>query len=405
MTAPTLRRHVPGPRIPAMLLAGAGQAASLAVASVLVARWLGPTSFGVFTFTLTLSTLLALLAGLGTGSAVRILLSRSQDEGWLGAYAVLSGLLGLALVPTVYVASWALLQNSLASGSVAAFVSAGAFCSRQAVDLLHARGKSVQAVTAAASSGLLAVAVMSVLHSTTDLTAETALLSYGACYVVPVVAVLVDRVRHPWRRDTGARRPRELLAVGLPASGMQVGLLLVQRLDRILLGVLAGPAALGLYSVAASIAEVSRVLPQAVGQVSFYRAGDPASRHTLPRTRVLTTAAVAGIAVLIGATAPTLLDLAVGPGYGSATTPLRILLVAEVLFVMTFIDSRILLGLGRQRFVGAVGLVCATAGAFLYLALISAYAAIGAAFASVIVYGLMSGLLASGLRGKRSAWK
>ncbi len=399
MTASTLQPLGRGPRIPGVLAAGVVQAACLAMASILAARWLGPRSFGTYSFILTLASLVALLLGLGSGSAVRVLLTRAGDEGWLYAYAGLSVRLLVVLAPTVLILALLLPSGSLSSASAAVLVSIGAFCTRQSVDLLHARGKSVLAITSAAASGLLAVVVFIALHAVGQLTAVTGLVGYGACYLLPALTVLRDRSRDPWLCHAGAvHKRRELLEIGLPASGMQVGLLLVHRLDRVLLGLLAGPAAVGVYSIAASMSEATRLLPQAVGQVSFFRAGDPSRNEQLSRVRALTLVAVGSIAVLVGLAAPRVVHLVVGQGYDEAVTPLRVLLVGEVLFSSIFINSRILLARSRQRLVGTVGIICAGVASVLYLSLIDAFDAVGAAFASVLVYALMSLLLGLALR-------
>jgi O-antigen/teichoic acid export membrane protein len=395
MTATTVQPVRRGPRIPGVLAASVFQVACLAMASVMAARWLGPRSFGSFTFTLTLASLVALLLGLGTGTALRVLLTRAGDEGWLHSYVGLSVALLVVSAPTVLVLVLVLPGGSWSNAPATVLVATGALCSRQSSDLLHARGKSVLAITSAASSGLLAVLVFIALHARGRLNDVTALIGYGACYLLPALAVMVDRSRDPWRCHAGAvHKRRDLLEVGLPASGMQVGLLLVHRLDRVLLGVLSGPAAVGVYSVASSLSEVTRMLPQGVGQVSFFRAGDPSNNDNLARVRALTLAAVVSIAFLLGLAAPRLIDVVVGPGYGAAVTPLRILLVGEVLFSSTFIDSRVLLARSRQGLVGTVGVVCAGVAVVLYLGFIGPFAAVGAAVASVLVYALMSLLLA-----------
>ncbi|WP_154757334.1 lipopolysaccharide biosynthesis protein [Amycolatopsis pithecellobii] len=199
----------------------------------------------------------------------------------------------------------------------------------------------------------------------------------------------------------GWSRPSVPLAYGVMRYGArgQLGNLLMLvnlRLDFVVLGVLAGPAVVGVYAVASKFAELMRLPATALNYVLYPRfarlseAGANADVRRLLRRAVAATAAMTP--VLAGASVITL-PLLYGPAFRSAVLPACILLAGLAVEGAAAVASAYLCGRGRPGAnswgMGAGALVTVA----LDLVLIPRAGAVGAAVASSIAYLVTTGLL------------
>jgi lipopolysaccharide/colanic/teichoic acid biosynthesis glycosyltransferase len=193
---------------------------------------------------------------------------------------------------------------------------------------------------------------------------------------------------------TGAARPSIALARQIYTFGTRGQLgslmqLLNLRFNFILLGALAGPAALGIYAVAAKYAEFLRVLPIAANWVlypQFARSeaeqAKKSSRRLILRAGAVTAAASIPLAVAAGLIVPLLF----GQVFNGAVLPARILLIGLAAEGVGGVVTAFLFGRGRP------GLNSLAAGAgvvvtlIMDVILIPRYGAVGAAIASSVAY-------------------
>ena len=219
-----------------------------------------------------------------------------------------------------------------------------------------------------------------------------ALLGAQAAGSVLVCAVQLDRLGRAGLLAGGPpTRPavRLLLARGTPALGLTLGLAVALRSDRYVLGAFAGPAAVGVYSLAATLSEVPRVVPLAVGQL-FVRhvatGGRSMARWILGSVLA---AAVGGVLVAVAGWGA---DRA---GFGEAFEPARslllVLVVAEVALRPDAVASRGLIGDGRTRAAGAFGLAASIAAVGCYLLGARLGGSTGLAVSCVALYCGLSG--------------
>jgi O-antigen/teichoic acid export membrane protein len=186
--------------------------------------------------------------------------------------------------------------------------------------------------------------------------------------------------------------------VGFGARGQLGNLLwLVNlRLDFLVLGILAGPATLGVYAVASKFAELMRLPATALNYVLYPRftrqlpavAGREA-RRLLTRACLLTTAAAPVLAVASVLALPLLF----GPAFRAAVVPACILLIGLAVEGAAAVSSAYLWGAGRPgaNSIGmGLGVIITVA---LDLILIPRHGAIGAAVASSIAYLATTALL------------
>lgn len=381
--------------------AGAVQAAGNAAAALLATVVLGPEQRGVMVVLITLGGIVGLLAGLGSGTAFRSLLPGADDRfarhltASYTCLSVLAVLAGAAIAPGLSLASAPLIDAQLGHPDLLA--AAGVFAASQVLtmqvnDAWFAAGRFRRGSLGAAATsavGLLGLvsAAAACTTSGTVLTAALALSAQGVgALVVGALQVVVLR-RHDGVIFTGASLDGAvaLLHRGLPALGLTVGLALALRADRYILGVALGPAAVGIYSLAATLAEVPRLVPTALGQLFLRDVARGAGRRRLREVlrRALVAAALGGVAVaLLGWVIVPLF----GPAFIEARHLLVVLCAAELCFAAFFVASRGLVGAGQTRTAGRIGLVGAVLGLGLYSGGAVAGGSVGVAAASVLLY-------------------
>lgn len=161
---------------------------------------------------------------------------------------------------------------------------------------------------------------------------------------------LFDGPQHPARRS-----PRRLAQEAAPFFGLTLADTLLQRLDILLLGILAGPPVVGLYSAAYNLVRVAIKLIQ-----SFWRAlyptlsrlyhASPDHYHRLAAAGLhLGLLATVGGAAVAAAVAGDLLHLVYATALPQATAALAVLLWTMPLFVLESAAVTRLLVEGRAR--------------------------------------------------------
>jgi O-antigen/teichoic acid export membrane protein len=385
------------PPLAASVLAAYGTNLAVAVLSLvnvlITARALGPSGRGEVAFLTTVAFLTAQLAAMGIHQANINFAGRDP-----------------ALRPALVVNS--LVLSLLCGGAAAVGVAAVVIV--------------FPAVGAAASGQLLALALASVPVMILQLALQQLAVadyrfraSNGAWLLVPLVACVVNgtlalagvlsvgaavgawvggqvlatlvlwrAVRHPLRRPDPALA-RRMLAFGLQTHAGRVMLFGSYRLDQWILGAVAGPRELGLYSVAVAWAEVLFFLPTALATVQrpdLVRADRPSAARQAARAfrpAVLFTAALTLAIVVL---APLLCVGFFGEPFRESVGQVRILalgafgIVALKLLGATLTAQRMPL---RETAAIAFAFVAIVA---LDAVLIPAHGGTGAAIASTVAY-------------------
>lgn len=182
---------------------------------------------------------------------------------------------------------------------------------------------------------------------------------------------------------------RRVAGYGLRGQLGGVMSLLNLRLDFVLLTLFAGPAILGIYTVASKFAELPRILGQGLQYVlypKFAHAGRASAvqtaRKLIPQIAMLSAAALIPLWLVAGWAIPAFY----GPRFDAAVTPTRIILVGLALDGIAGMISGLLYGVGRpgrNSWAMAAGL---TVTVTLDLLLIPPYGINGAAIASAFAY-------------------
>lgn len=371
-----------------------------AVSGVLSARVLTVADKGLLAMVLTIGGLLWVVSSLGSNVALRIRYANEGSTSTLRDYLTVSLMLMVLQTICTFVLlivarrwlpeiriSWELMV-------LVVVLSILTFVSSQVLEALHAISQSSEATRTDAAGA--AVTALSVIVMTAAAPAAQALPMIVLCYLLGYTGRLMWGIRRlvvldPRYAKRGSRAGRSaLLRTGLPFLGFNVGQVVAFRADRYLLGLLSTPTALGLYSVAATPAELLRLPVTALGQILMQRTvADGANRAALWRACVLTLAVTLPPALILFLVAGPLVSLVFGPRYALAGEVLRIMVISELVVALFLVISRIAAGAGLARSTGLATTAGAVVGVAALCLLAPSYGAVGAAWASVCSYSVM----------------
>jgi O-antigen/teichoic acid export membrane protein len=403
------RRRLPGRAVLDNLGSRIVAMAAVTAVTVLVARAGGPSDVGVLALLRVLPGLAGVLAACGLPSAVGYFIAgpdRDHPRLWPTLIAVMlaGGLAGTA----VWFAVAPLIQRFfISSTSVAVVAAAGvtvftqlpvsvAKASLQAMEDL--RGSNV--VMAAEEVAFLPAYVVGHLFGLRGpWLIVVALLVADVVVAVPAWIRIARRVRVNGshlvgRADLGLSR--RVFRFGMRSQvGGVVGLLNL-RFDFLVLGAMAGPAAVGMYAVASKYAELLRLPALAVTWVTYPRVARMGASTFGPRARrLMAPLLVSGLiaAAVLSLLAFPLFPWVFGEQFRDATWPAVIIVCGLVAEPAAGVGSAFLLGTGRpgvNSLLMGAGLVVTLV---LDVLLIPAHAAAGAAWASAVAYLLTDVLL------------
>lgn len=361
---------------------------------IISARMLGPADRGVLSLTLALTATCAVVSALGSNVALRVHL-RAEGPPLLRGYLRLSS--GLLLLQTglVVTSTWVLLTllHVRFTGPILACAIAlgvALFGAQQTLDALNALGATGTSALVNAGGSAATLVVLG-LAWREDLGLLTALGAYAAGGGVAIGVGLVLIRRSVPRGGAAPRRGdgKFLVRNGFRVLGHNLGPALAFKLDQYAVGALSGPYAAGLYAVAAAHVAPAQVASNALGQAAM--AQTSASGLTGVRRLVGAAVALAGsVAVLVWVLSPWFIPLLFGPEFRSSVPVLRVLMVGQVVLAPYLVISRALAGLGAVRAASTCGVVLFVSLAVTLLAVVPHFGAVGAAWSTVIAFGVTS---------------
>jgi O-antigen/teichoic acid export membrane protein len=389
------------------------QKAANALTVLLVAKALGPVGQGHFALTMTITLVFASVLNGGVGLAAVPLLRRGEvaPRQALAAQAlwsaVIAGLLVLAAIMVPRSQAWPELTTRLGwdgATLVAAVVTVLAIMSFEVhgYDLLVA-GRLVTGALVGALRSTAHLAVLGALAVAGRLDLAAAVISYAAVHVAAaaVLGVVVWRVlpvmpqaSAPPNGPSVARLAGRFLRLGCIGQLSAVSYLLLLRLDQGFLEFGHGAAAVGIYSVAVWAGEMLWLLPEAINPLLVHASADgrdPAARDAMAAraVRVALVLTAAGAALLAVVARP-LFSVLLGGAYLDAVPALLALLPGTILLAPGAVLAGDFIGRGRPAWNTQASVVTVAVNVVLCLLWIPSLAAVGAAWASTVAYGVGS---------------
>jgi O-antigen/teichoic acid export membrane protein len=374
-----------------LLVSGTASNVGYFVASLLLARWLGPGGRGSVAFATLSVLMLSRLARLGVPEAASVFAASKPESRrvLLGNQVAFAIALAVA-IGGVFTASLELAGAHPASSGLTTFGLIAAGLALNALfETLSSYLIACGEVQVASWTGLVqpwgwAVGVV-VAQVVGDLTATSAVIAWVAPFVPAVAvrylaAVRVDGIALPVFAALKAA-----LLFGFPAWVGGTSTFLNNRFDQVLMGFISSKRQLGFYAVAVNASEALIYLgtATAIALTPIVARSDPSEivDRTLRafRTVTLATAALTLVAVASG---PFLIPLVFGDIYRASIVPFVVLAFGAVGWTASTILSGALLGAHAPKLASRGAIVAACITVVLDVTLIPPFAANGAAIAT-----------------------
>ncbi len=235
-------------------------------------------------------------------------------------------------------------------------------------------------------------------------------LTIGSAIVSLVISLALQFVAaalftRPWLAQPSQLAPvRPLMTYGARTAAAGVPWLVNARLDQVILSVSVTSAALGNYAIAVSITLLAAPVATAFGAVALPRiAGATTGQGQRIQRLAIVGSLVAAGAVLgpVALLAPALLPRLFGDSFSAAVTPVRILAVGTMMYVVNYVMTDVLRGWGRPLQPALAQGVGAVVTVVLLAMLVPTFGINGAALASTVAYTVVAVILACMLRAVR----
>ena len=381
--------------IAAARLVSAACALLVAIAS---ARQLGPVGRGEIVFVITVGILGSELVSLGTNVSGRVQILRNAGvliEDFLGLAVVLVAVQA-ALVAGVLVtvgSLWFELDATVCAAGVGA--GAAMFFAHMMLDASFAVRRTLATGVRDLLMGILPLVGVLIAVSTGRLSVSIVIVMMAIGYIVGggYLWGVVRRETGPIRFTPSRWSP--ILRSGLPVLAGSFGQVVAFRADRLILGLLSTSAALGIYSVAATAAELPRLVLIPATQVLANRiaTGDISTRDLRSLlTRLM--AAYGLLMAVVAVVAPSILIPLVGGGFADARDLIAVLALSECLLAVFLLSVAVLTGLGQFRMLPIPAIVGMLAIVAADMFVVPRFGGAGAAWVRVVGFGSMAMLAA-----------
>lgn len=342
-------------QLPAIALLNAGIAA---ISSIIVARAFGPSIQGIFVALVATAAVVALCVGSGTGITVRLEAAGKpslRDASNFFWFSILAASVAAAAGGVYVKLAFPGLTDLETFLSVFLFFTFT--LTTQYAEFTQALGKLALAVFSpfvySAAVGVGAIFAMVANDQ------ELWMVLVGACAGQSVqFAILARTAGREYGRLPLTPVPRNIVGLStrsMPALGWNLGMVILQRGLRVVLPFVAPSTTVGLIGAASVLAEMQRVVPNALARIVFVELSTEkswtarAKRATLLATGIVLVSAV-GL-LLLG---PLAIEILFGKPYTGATKYLPWLVALELLMSLAMVAGRAAIGLGKVRQMAAL---------------------------------------------------
>jgi polysaccharide transporter, PST family len=383
-------------------VAAAAGGLALAVVGILVARALGPRDFGIFATITVASSLVSSITTFRLDIHLLVELGRHRRDD-RATYNTTVGASYLLTIPACIVAAIAVLGAPGNPYRVAMLAEVGSvmvaplLLSRSALQV-YRRQRTAATVSLAARSSWVLAALAIVELGPRDIL--SLLFLAGLATDVLEASLLSKATRLPmfgWliqvRRSLGARVRVLRQSWPLMVSGLTGTV--YNRVDQLLLTIIAGPAATGLYAAAVRLTETLNMIPAAVQAVTTPSLSGIRRSNNQPEftralrdtTLVMCVPGALGAAILVGTGNQLVTFLFGGKFSGSGWVVTGLAFATIPVFAGTAITSGAL-AVGNRRAIALATSIAAVVNVVGNLALIPIFGGVGAAWVSAASYAI-----------------
>jgi O-antigen/teichoic acid export membrane protein len=367
-----------------------------AVSGIVIARELQPEGRGAYYVIVTIAAITISVGHLSIEQSHVFLWSRAADRGALAANSLVLGLAVGALAALVAAVSVGVLHIPVAGyGGLAMALLAvpGAMAVLYLNNVLVLRSQVQVVNRGALLGGALQCGILLFLATSMRLSPTLVIVLWALSVTAPL-AVLVPAVR-PRLGNWDPSLARQAVGRGMRYHIGLASLFLLFRSDILILDAMTTTTAVGLYSLAVSLAELTRLVTDAMAQIALPRQlgtdDDGAAAATLKVTRLTTLVALASVGLMCAA-APPLIPVVYGSSFGGSVPSLLALAPGLLALGATRPIGAFLLRLDRPLLGSAMSVAALVLNVALNLVLIPYYGILGSAVASTIAYTALAAL-------------
>ena len=373
-----------------LLLGHVGFAILQAMASIVVARALHPDQRGDLAFVVVTGVLASQM--FERGGEYGAMQLRQYGTGMAELLSARSLLVAEALAATVSVSVVYFRTDSALMSLGAGVLAATGIASKSLLGGLIVEHRSwlVVFVRLWPSAVLLAGAAAYVLLDLNGLGPILLALCVGHASALPLTLTARVMIHRPAAEAQADSAPSGVDLMRLHAGN--TGVYALYRCDQFLLGLFGFRAQLGLYAVAVNIAEITQYIPS-VATTLLIRDGNGRQR-----LRRLTFVATMAVAAILAVSSHWVIVQLYGRAYAQATRYIPLLLLAYLVFSVARLEWGDLIREEAYRAFMIASLIAAGLGLPIISAMIRGAGAMGAAWASLITYCMLSVALAAAHR-------
>ena len=363
------------------------------VLNVVLARFLGPGSYGVYGVVLTLLTIVNLMQTQGVPQALSRSIAAGADE--YGAWRTALRIQGIAstggmilLVVSAPILASVLDDDRLLAGLLIAAAAVPSYAIFATIGgVLNGRRDFVRQARMNAVYATARVVCVIGLALAFDLAG--AMVGFALAPIVAAAGLLAARPRGPAK---GGFEWRPLVRFALPSIGLALALTATMSVDLLFVkGIISDDDIAGIYAAAQNAARLTYFVIIPAGVVLFPAMAEAIASRDQPRQRVLVADGIEGaitvvlllVAVMAGARIP-LLDLAFGSAYEGASTAFELLAPALGCLALAYTLASLMTGSGRPHPPMVVAAVALAVQVAIEYPLTSAYGMSGAALGTLI---------------------
>jgi O-antigen/teichoic acid export membrane protein len=370
-----------------------------ALSGIVIARELQPQGRGAYYVIATIATITISVGHLSIEQSHVWLWSRAVDRRSLAANSLVLGLVvgALAAVAAALIVGMLGPQVIPVAGygwlamALAAIPFAMAVLYLNNILVLRSRVQVVN--TGALLGGSLQCGGLLLIGAMSTLSPGEVIALWVLSVTVPLAVLL--RAERPRLGHWDRSLARRAMDRGLRYHLGLASLFLLFRSDILILDGLTTTAAVGLYSLAVSLAELTRLVTDAIAQIALPRQLDTddrgAAAATLGVTRLSAVVALASVGLMCAA-APPLIPIVYGTSFRGSVPSLLALAPGLLALGATRPIGAFLLRLDRPMLASAMSIAALVVNVALNLVLVPVYGIVGSAVASSIAYAALAAL-------------
>jgi O-antigen/teichoic acid export membrane protein len=336
------------------VLATVGLSGSASVVAIGTARLLGPHDRGVIVVLLATTTIVLLVAARGTGVGLRTKMTGVEPLSVWQALSLASRVTmrGWVIMVPIGVPVLILAMGESSPQTLLVFIALAPaqLFNYLGREILHGVGLHATALLGEIGSNLLIGTASLLLWTSGTLSASTVGASFVMGAAMQAVAICLIAVKLSPRR--GCDREYSVANLLRDSTGgfvSTIGQAIAQRADRLLVGLLLGTSAAGIYATAATLSELVALVALGASQTVYRRAGETRNaqeslKHVSPYV-----AASFVVGMLIAIFADPIVTFFLGEAYVEAIPVLRVLCVAGGFMSLHYVFIAALNGLALLR--------------------------------------------------------